>query len=183
MAVAICVWNSPAYAQTLELNFSDLFERCRSSVETSLTFDSGGLRATEVEKRHERSLGAMTDQTGWSLPVSELYVVLTAWTSHDGPTRHMCDIHVKDEERLLDASEQGLLLRQFLIHQTKLIGARTHEIDRQLSPIPPIINAAFLLSESNPRGCTVNNTLAMSPDGTFFSAGSGEQGIKECEIR
>jgi hypothetical protein len=61
-----------------------------------------------------------------------------------------------------------------------LIGAGTHEIDKGLSSIPPTINAAFLLSEKNPNGCSVTNTFSLSPDGTYFSAGSGEMAIKTC---
>jgi hypothetical protein len=183
LAVVVCFFNSPTNAQSLEQNFNNLFERCRMHIETSSIFDTNGLAITEVEKRHVRSWGTMTQQTAWSLPGFEFYVVLTEWTSRDATTRKLCGIYTKDEERLLTPTEQGLLLREFLILQRQLIIIGTHEVDIKLSPIPKIISAAFLLSESNPRGCTSTNTISISFDGTLFSATSGDLGITECKIR
>ena len=77
--------------------------------------------------------------------------------------------------------DQALLLRHFMIRQVELVGAQTHEIDKKLSPIPPLVNSAFLLSDRNPNGCIVTNTFAFSPDGKFFSAASGEQAVKSCQ--
>lgn len=115
------------------------------------------------------------------LPTSEFYVVLTKWVSQDGATRRLCYIMLADEEYTLSAVEQALLLRHFLVRQVQLIGGGTHEIDRRLSPIPPVVNAAFLLSERNPNGCVVSNNFSFSPDGRFFRAGTGEQAVKHCE--
>lgn len=167
-------------ALELERGFEDLLERCRVSVETSSDFDRTGLQEREVPERHLRNWGTTSNQTGWMAQGSETYAVLTEWTSRDGQVRHVCDVRLFDEERVLDENEQGLLLRRFLIVQTQLIGLGNHEIDKGLSPIPPILNAGFLLSERNPNGCSVTSSFAISPDGTFFSAGTGEQGIKEC---
>ncbi len=82
-------------------------------------------------------------KTGWVLEDSELYIVFTAWTSRDGPTRNLCDIHLQDPDRIWTESEQGHLLRHFLLRQTQLIAQGTHEIDRRLSPIPPTMNLGF----------------------------------------
>lgn len=178
MVASLCA--ATAQAQSLVADFDNLFERCRISIESSAPFDATEMEKTKVQDRHERDWGITSEQVGWSLKPSILYVVSTSWTSRDGPTRHLCEIYLKDPERILTASEQGLLLRSFFVFQTRLIGAGNHDVDRDLSPIPPALNAAFLLSERNPRGCSVNNTIALSPDGSYFSAGSGEQAIKSC---
>ncbi len=135
----------------------------------------------QVHEEHSRSWGTDSTQTGWAFVNSELYIVYTVWTSRDGPTRNLCDIYLQDPNRVLTEDEQGLLLRRFLLRQTKLIGQGTHEIDRRLSPISPGINLGFLLSTQNPRGCTVTNNIALWPDGTYFTAGSGEQAVKSCD--
>jgi len=179
-AFVYVVSGGSAQALELERNFEDLLERCRISVETSSDFDKTGLEERDVAERHLRDWGTTINQTGWMARGSETYVILTEWTSRDGQVRHLCDVRLFDAERVLDEIEQGLLLRRFLIVQTQLIGLGTHEIDKTLSPIPPALNAAFLLSERNPNGCSVTTTFAISPDGTFFSAGTGEQAIKEC---
>jgi hypothetical protein len=164
----------------LERDFEDLLERCRMFIETSSTFDSSGLQDTMVAERHVLNLGTDTKQTAWELSGSEFYAVKTEWTSRDGPVWHRCDVYLIDEERILEPLEQGLLLRRFLMLQVQLIGAGSHEFDRELSPIPPAIIAAFLLSERNPEGCKVANSVALTPDGTFFSAGVGERVIQKC---
>lgn len=171
---------SPTHAQDLTSDFGNLFDRCRVSIETSKIFIGDGLQEGNVQKRHVRDWGATSRQTAWMLPGSEFYVVLTEWTARDGTIRHLCDVRLIDEDRVLEKEEQGLLLRQFFVTQIQLIGAGTHKIDKSLSPIPPTINAAFLLSEKNPNGCSVTNTLSFSPDGTYFSAGPGEQAIRTC---
>ncbi len=179
-ASVFVVFGGGVQAQELKRDFEDLLERCRISVETSTDFDSTGLEERDVAKRHLRDWGTTINHAGWMAQGSETYVVLTEWTSRDGQVRHLCDVRLFDAERVLDEIEQGLLLRSFLIAQTQLIGLGTHEIDRALSPIPPAVNAAFLLSERNPNGCSVTTVFGISPDGTFFSAGTGEQATKEC---
>lgn len=168
-------------ASPLTEDFSELFERCRIAVEQSLPLDETELRPTQVHEDHSRSWGTDTTQTGWAFESSELYIVFTVWTSRDGPTRNLCDIYLQNPDRILTESEQGQLLRHFLLRQTELIGQGAHEIDRRLSPTPPVMNQGFLLSLQNPRGCTVTNNIALSPDGAFFSAGSGEQAISACD--
>lgn len=168
-------------ASSLTEDFSELFESCRIAVEQSTPLNNTDLRPTQVLEKHSRSWGTDTSQIGWALPNSELYIVFTVWTSRDGPTRNLCDLHLRDPDRVLTEDEQGRLLRYFLLRQTQLIAQRTHEIDRRLSPIAPIMSRGFLLSAQNPRGCTVTNNIALLPDGTYFSAGSGEQAIKACD--
>jgi len=111
---------------------------------------------------------------------SEMYVVLTEWTSREGQTRRLCNVYLYDEKRVLSKKEQKLLLGQFRVTRDKLIGLGTHKVDEELSSIPPLVNSAFLLFERNPNGCSVTTMLAFSPDGTFFSAGTGEQAVKSC---
>ncbi|MBW4973412.1 conserved exported hypothetical protein [Roseovarius sp. EC-HK134] len=181
VVMASWAWSSPMNAQGLIDDFGNLFERCRLSVETNSAFESEGLQRRHVAERHARDRGMSSTQEAWMLPASELYVVLTKWVSQDGTTRHLCDISLADEEYTLSAVEQALLLRHFLVTQVQLIGFGTHEFDKRLSPIPPVVNAAFLLSDRNPNGCVVSNSFAFSPDGRFFAAGSGEQAVKPCE--
>lgn len=181
--MTLWVWGKPIQAQSLFQDFENLFERCRLSIETNSTFSSGGLEGRDVPERHARDWGTSSTQEAWTPPESELYVLLTQWTSRDGTERRLCDIRLVNDEYVLRPSEQALLLRHFLIRQVELIGAGTHELDRRLSPIPPAINAAFLLVDRNPNGCVVTNTFAFSPDGTFFSAGSGEQAVNPCEAK
>lgn len=183
LVITIWAWSSPIHAQNLIDDFDNLFERCRLSVETNSAFESEGLQRRDVAERHARDWGTSSAQDAWMPPASELYVVLTKWMSRDGMTRHLCDIRLADEEYTLDAVEQALLLRHFLVKQVQLVGAGTHERDKQLSSIPPIINAAFLLSDSNPNGCIVSNNFAFSPDGRIFTAGSAEQAVKSCEAK
>lgn len=181
LVTASCFWGGPTLAQGLLDDFEILFERCRVSVETLTAFDTEGLQETSVAEGQIRDWGIASKQEAWKHSDSELYVVLTQWTSRDEVTRHLCDVSLADGKRSLDAVEQALLLRHFLVKQVQLIGAGTHEIDRRLSSVPPLVNGAFLLSERNPNGCKVTNTIAFSPDGTFFSAGSGEQAIVSCD--
>lgn len=181
LVMATWAWSSPIHAQSLIDDFDNLFERCRLSVEANLAFESEGLERRDVEERHARDWGTYSSQEAWMPPASELYVVLTKWVSRDGTTRHLCDVMLANEEHTLGAVEQALMLRHFLVKQVQLIGAGTHETDRNLSPVPPIVNAAFLLSDRNPNGCIVSNNFAFLPDGSFFAAGSGEQAIKPCE--
>lgn len=178
---ALLFSSGSSLASPIHDDFSKLFERCRVAIEQSLPLDETELYPTRVNQKHSRSWGTDSTQTGWALENSELYIVYTVWTSRDGPTRNLCDIYLQDPNRVLTEGEQGLLLRLFLLRQTKLIGQGTHEIDRRLSPIPPVMNLGFLLSAQNPRGCTATNNIALSPDGTYFSAGSGEQAIKACD--
>lgn len=178
--VAIWGWGSPIQAQGLMHDFDRLFERCRASVETSSVFDSEGLHRRNVAARHARDWGTSSTQEAWMPPGSKLYVVLTKWTSRDGTTRHLCDIRLASDDYLRDSVEQALLLRHFLIRQVQLISAGTHEIDAQLAPIPPLVNAGVLLSQRNPNGCIVSSNISFSPDGAFFAAGSGEQAVKPC---
>ncbi|MBP0483636.1 hypothetical protein [Sagittula salina] len=179
--IAVFCWGSPGNAQSLLHDFENLLERCRVSIEMNEAFDSAGLEQKSVEERHARDWGTHSDNVAWMRPGSELYVVLTEWTSHEGTTRHLCNVGLADEGRALDAVEQALLLRHFLIEQVELIGAGTHEIAGNLSPIPPAVNAGFLLSAKNPNGCRVISVLTFSPDGTFFQAGTGEQAISPCK--
>ena len=174
-------WNSPIHAQTLMHDFEILFERCRVSVETNSAFNIDGLQPRDVSKRQTRKWGIDTAQEAWIAPDSNLYVVLTEWTDHDGTIRHICDVHPADEEYRLDPEEQVRLMQHFLTKQAELIGFGTHAIDTGLTPLPPLISAAFLMSERNPNGCIVSNNIAVLPDGTLFSAGSGEQAIRRCE--
>lgn len=178
---AISTWGNQSYAQSLVQGFDDLFQRCRTSVETNALFDSAGLKRRNVPERHSREWGVSSEQKAWGIAGSELYVLLTEWTSRDGSLRNICDVRLANNQRLLDPAEQALLLRHFFIMQVQLIGAGTHEIDNQLSPVPPLVNAAFLLLGRNPNGCVVSNSIAFSPDGRFFSAGSAEQAVKPCE--
>lgn len=181
LVAAVCILNTSTFAQDLELEFSDLFKRCRASIEANSAFDSDGLQAAEVAERHERDWGTNTEQEGWVSPGSEFYVVLTEWISDNGSSRRLCAIYLRDEDRDLTKSEQGLLLRQFLVTKNQLIGAGSHQIDRRLAPIPPLLNAGFLLSDRNPRGCRVAHSMVISPDGQFFYAVSGEQAIYDCK--
>ena len=181
LVMTLWVWGKPIHAQSLIQDFEKLFERCRMSIETNSVFNSGGLERQDIPEHHARNWGTSSTQEAWVFPGSQLYVLLTEWTSRDGTVRHLCDIRLVDEEYVLQPSEQALLLRHFLIRQVELIGAGTHELDNRLSPIPPNINAAFLLLDRNPNGCVVTNSFAFSPDGKFFSAGSGEQAVKPCE--
>lgn len=179
--MAFWTWGSPIYAQSLLQDFEDLFERCRASVETDSAFDTGSLQRRDVPEHHARDWGMCSTQEAWASPGSGLYVLRKEWTSRDGTVRHLCDIRLINEERVLEAGEQALLLRHFLVRQTELIGAGTQEIDRRLSPIPPIVNAAFLMLDRNSNGRKVSNNMSFLPDGTFFSAGSGEQTVRACE--
>lgn len=149
-------------AQNLEQDFASLLERCRQSIETSGEFNSEGLQRHSVVDAHRLNWGAESNQAGWSYPDSEMYVVLTEWTSADGQIRRLCDVRLVNEERVLDSVEQGLVLRHFLLTKTQLIGIGTHEIDEGLPPIPPLINAAFLLLGRNPNGCSVTTNFALS---------------------
>lgn len=178
--VAFSFWGSSGDAQGLLHDFASLFERCRVSIEMNSEFNREGLEEKSVAERHARDWGMHSNQRAWMRPGSELYVVLTGWSSREGTTRHLCEVRLADEGRALDAVEQALLLRHFLIEKVGLIGAGTHEIDKKLSPIPPLVSEAFLLSERNPNGCRVSSNLSFSPDGTFFSAGTGEQAISSC---
>jgi hypothetical protein len=174
-------WNSPIYAQSLMTDFENLFERCRMSVETNTAFDIEGLQPADVGERQIREWGINTAQEAWIPPGSDLYVVLTEWTARDGTTRNICDIYPADEKYPLNQDEQERLLQHFLMRQAELIGSGTHEIDTGLTPLPPMINAAFLKSVRNPNGCTVTNNIALLSDGTYFVAGSGEQAIRPCK--
>ena len=153
-----CLISTSSYATPLQADISDLFERCRLSIETSSPLDTTDLEAVDVLEIHERTWGAESFQRAWAMPNSEIYIVFTAWT----------------------AREQGQFIRHFLLRQTQLIAQGTHEIDRRLSSIPPTMNLAFLLSAQNPKGCTVTNNIAVTPDGSYFSAGSGEQAVRGC---
>jgi hypothetical protein len=179
-AALVCCGGS-GHAGSLHGDFALLLDRCRVAVEQSVSLDKTDLQPTQVHEENSRSWGTDTSQVGWALSNSELYIVFTTWTSRDGPTRNLCDVYLQDPGRVLSEDEQGRLLRHFLLRQTQLIGEGTHEIDRRLSPVPPLINLGFLLSAQNPRGCTATNTIALLPDGTYFSAGSGEQAIKACD--
>lgn len=178
---ALVVSGVTIHASPIHDDFAKLFERCRVVIEQALSLDEAELQPMPVHEDHSRSWGTDTTQTGWAFEDSELYIVFSAWTSRDGTTRNLCDIHLQDPDRILTESEQGHLLRHFLLRQTQLIAQGTHEIDRRLSPAPPIMNLGFLRSKQNPRGCTVTNKIALLPDGTYFSAGSGEQAIKSCD--
>lgn len=179
--VALLFGGGCSHASSLHKDFSELLERCRIAIEQSVPLDETDLQPTKVHDEHSRSWGTETSEVGWAFKNSELYIVFTAWTSRYGITRNICKIYPQDPDRVLTEEEQGQLLRHFLLRQTQLISQGTHEIDRRLSPIPPIINLAFLLSAQNPRNCTVTNNIALLPDGTYFSAVSGEQAIKACD--
>ncbi len=181
VAATFFIWKSQQVDHSLEQDFVELFERCRTSIETGQPFDSTGMEETEVWKNSKQNFGMSREQNAWSLPGSEFQVLFTAWAARDGVTRHICDIELQDERRLLRPVEQGLLMRQLAMHQGKYVGARTHKLDPLYVLIPPVIMNTFLLAERNPRGCSVLNTISMGPDGYFFSAGSGEQGTKKCE--
>ncbi|WP_152544605.1 hypothetical protein [Actibacterium mucosum] len=145
-------------------------------------FDGEGLQRRNVPERHARDWGVNSANEAWGVAGSELYVLLTEWTSRDGTVRNLCSIQLANEKRVLEPVEQAMLLRQFLILQVELIGAQSHEIDRQLSSVPPLVNAAFLLQGKNPNGCIVSHSFTFSPDGRFFSAGSGEKSVQPCEV-
>ena len=179
-AALVCCGGS-GHAGSLHEDFALLLDRCRVAVEQSVSLDKTDLQPTQVHEENSRPWGTDTSQAGWALSNSELYIVFTTWTSRDGPTRNLCDVYLQDPGRVLNEDEQGRLLRHFLLRQTQLIGEGTHEIDRRLSPVPPLINLGFLLSAQNPRGCTATNSIALLPDGTYFMAGSGEQAIKACD--
>lgn len=181
VAATFFIWKSQQVDQSLEQDFVELFERCRTSIETGQPFDSTGLEETEVRKNSKQNFGMSSEQVAWALPGSEFQVLLTAWVGRNNVTRHLCDIELQDERRPLSPVEQGLLMRQFAILQGKYVGARTHKLDPHIVVLPPSLFDTFLLAERNPRGCSVLNTISMGPDGYFFSAGSGEQATKECE--
>lgn len=182
-ACIIAAWgaSSTLYAQNLEQDFENLLERCRASIEMGAAFERHGMQQRAVAKPHLRNEGFANNQTGWMGPQSELYVVLTEWTGRDGQTRRRCDVQLSDEDRILSKGEQGLLLRHFVITKKRLSGLGAHEIDTQLTSIPPLINDAFLLSHRNPNGCRVVTRFVVSPDGTYFSAGTAEQAIETCD--
>lgn len=182
LLMTLWAWGNPTHAQGLVQDFEELFERCRASVETNSVFDSRGLQMRDVPERHARDWGISSTQEAWTSPGSVLYVLLTEWTSRDDTERHLCNIRLANEEYVLKPGEQALLLRNFMINQVELIGVGTHEADKRLSTIPPLVNAAFLLLDRNPNGCIVSNSFAFSPDGKFFSAGSVEQAVKPCEV-
>ncbi|NVO26698.1 hypothetical protein HJ526_04640 [Donghicola sp. C2-DW-16] len=178
LAVSVTFFSADS-SQGLLRDFDNLFERCRLSIETNSEFDHEGLEETEVLARDE-TWDRSDKQQAWIRAGSELYTVLTEWTSANGTTRHVCRVKFADASRVLDEVEQALLLRRFLIIQTKLIGKGTHDVDRKLSPIPPTVNAAFLLSTKNPNGCRVTNVINFNPDGTHFDATTGEQTVHPC---
>lgn len=180
LAALVCSGGA-IHASPIHDDFAKLLERCRVAIEQSLPLDEAELKPVLVHEDHSRSWGTDTTQIGWAFENSELYIVFTVWTSRDGPTRNLCDVYLQNPDRILTESEQGQLLRRFLLRQTQLIAQGTHQIDRRLSPIPPVMNLGFLLSAQNPKGCTVTNNIALLPDGTYFSAGSGEQAIKPCD--
>ncbi|NBE30682.1 hypothetical protein GVY41_06635 [Frigidibacter albus] len=178
--LAACASGGQLFAQDLEQDFSNLLDRCRTSIEMSAEFDSYGLQSRSVAERHLRDWGSAPKYAGWMDAQSEMYVVLTDWTSRDGQTRRLCNVYFYDEKRVLSKTEQSLLLERFRVTRDKLIGLGTHKVDEELSSIPPLVNSAFLLSERNPSGCSVTTMIAFSPDGTFFSAGTGEQATESC---
>lgn len=180
-ALVILSGANQSVAQDLEQDFATLLNRCRHSIEMSTEFDSKGMQPYSVSDAHQRNWGIESAQAGWRNPASEMYVVLSHWTAADGQRRHLCDVRLADEERVLDSVEQGLIIRHFLMIKTRLVGAGTHEVDRGLSMVPPLINDAFLLAGRNPDGCRVTTTFALSPDGEFFAAGTGEQAIIQCD--
>lgn len=180
---ALSIGCDPVQAENLVQDFERLFERCRISIESNLVFDSEGLQRRHVADNHTRDWGVSSAQMGWFQPGSDLYVVLTEWTSEDGTVRHLCSVRPAEDGFSLEPVDQALLLRKFLLKQAELVGAGTHEVDRLLSPIPPVINAGFLLSGRNPNGCIVSNSFAFSPDGSFFSATSAEKAVELCEAR
>ena len=182
LVVFLWMWGKPIHAESLVQDFESLFERCRVSIETSSLFDNGDLERRDVPDRHVRDWGVSSSQEAWIYPGAELYVLLAEWTSRDGTVRHRCDIRLFDEEYVLRPIEQALLLRHFLIRQVELIGSGTHEIDKQMSPIPPAVNVAFLLLDRNPNGCIVSNSFTFTPDGEFLSVVSGEQAVKHCKF-
>lgn len=181
VAATFFIWKSQQVDQSLEQDFVELFERCRTSIETGQPFDSTGLEETEVRKNSKQNFGMSSEQVAWALPGSDFQVLLTAWVGRNNVTRHLCDIELQDERRFLSPVEQGLLMRQFAILQVKYVGARTHKLDPHIVVLPPSIFDTFLLTERNPRGCSVINTISMGPDGYFFAAGSAEQVTKECD--
>ncbi|OUD08491.1 hypothetical protein BVC71_13405 [Marivivens niveibacter] len=178
LAVSVTFFSADS-SQGLLRDFDNLFERCRLSIETNAEFDHEGLEETEVAARDEE-WGRSYKQRAWVPAGSELYAVLTAWTTANGTTRHVCRVKFTDASRVLDEVEQALLLRHFFIIQTKFIGQGTHELDGKLSPTPPTVNAAFLLSAKNPNGCRVTNVITFNPDGTYFGATTGEQTVHPC---
>lgn len=180
VAVAFCLSDSSARAASLEQDFLDLSERCRISIEENQPFDSIGLRPAPVAERHQRKQGVETLHRGWRSPGSELYVVETEWTSRDGPSRRLCHLHLKEEDRVLAPAEQAALLQAFLAWKAQLVGAGRHE-GEPMATIQQYQGATFLLSDRNPKGCRVISSLFLKTDGTVFSEGSGEQAIAECD--
>ncbi len=171
---------SAANAQNIETDFVTLLERCRSSIEDATPLDITGLQSIKVQPDHLNSKQGYY-QEGWILPDSDLYIIWASATLKDGRKTHVCKVTIRSSQRILEPTEQAALIRLFLIRQTELIGAKTHELDRKLSPIPPIVNLGFLLSELNPRGCRVVTFLAMTKEGDFFMTGSGERANAACE--
>jgi hypothetical protein len=171
---------SSANAQNIEADFATLLERCRSSIEDATSLNTTGLLSVKIRPDHLNSRQGYY-QEGWALPSSYLYIIWASATLKDGRKSHICNVNILNSLRILEPTEQAVLIRHFLIRQTELIGGKTHELDRKLSPIPPVVNLGFLLSELNPRGCRVVSFFAMTKEGDLFSAGSGERANIMCE--
>lgn len=168
------------HAQPIVEQFKLLSERCRIAIEQSEEFDAEGMLEAPFPKDGYRA-AHYTRKSAWKFTGSPFYVAFSSWTSRDnGQERSNCNIGLLDDQRNLSSSDQGELLRAFLIRRNQLLARQTHET-RDGTNVPALLMLGHGPVERNPDGCRVVTSIALTSDGGFFSVGSGEQAIYDCE--
>lgn len=167
-------------AESISKDFTVFFELCRTAIENGTPLDTSQLTKIEVPNQQIRT-GQSLQET-WTLPQSELNILWESYGLDQKTQRHTCRVQILDDAQIVNIPEQSMMLREFMAIQSELIADETHEYDVSTSSLHGVINSAFKKPAKNPRGyCTVN-TIFFNPDGSFFSASSGEKVIDaKCE--
>jgi hypothetical protein len=181
--------------EALEHEWRDLFARCRVAIESGLPPDTSGLVDLGFEDRFVEAYtvniegrdvpilpGFRRAARTWQHPDRRLVLIdgeRFVGSADGAKVRRLCDVRLAEGAAKLTSSEEGAILRIFLVIRSNLIADGTHEV-RDPDPIPPIIPLGVGPIKDNPNYCPVMSAVFFQDDHQFFASISGEQDFSPC---
>lgn len=168
---AVFTYQSVNHRQQLVGEWSELFQRCRTSIELRVPVMATAL--TPVQGNGNPTIRVEQGSTLLAYGGSR-FAILDQQSGAGDALRHTCQVVLADWSLPLDEDEIAALLLAFITTREHLQAAGTHQF-RQTDLLPPTTMMSFGLRDRNPAGCTTIAYVLVETATRTFSTAIGEQ--------
>jgi len=151
--------------------WSELFARCRISVETASPLNTQGMQQVTPPKEAFPP-GHDWRSRAWQKPKGAL-IILEQEAIRDDTVLRVCRVALPDADSIYSERAQADILLAYIKNRDRLISEEAHEL-RVLDRLSPVLRFGFGPVGLNPNGCNVLSFVIMLPEDGFIRSGTGE---------